>query len=214
MLGSDELVPVPAADMLFEKLAGAAGFTDQISKAKDLNVTVGGDLGSSGNGGPVEVNNDKNITTHGSNSDAIFAQSIGGGGGVAGKANIGKDGKIGVGGKAGSAGNGMSVTINQTGGATIETFGVASNGIFAESVGGGGGIAGNVDRFLAESTKIPGLGLTIPSLNIGISLAIGQGGGDRRQRRAGRCQCRWHGHHPSVTMPPEFLRTALAAAEV
>jgi hypothetical protein len=178
ILGSDELVPVPSADMLFEKLAGTAGFTEQLSKAKDLNVTVGGDLGSSGNGGPVEVNNNKNITTHGSNSDGIFAQSIGGGGGVAGKANIGKDGKIGVGGKAGSAGNGMSVTINQTGGATIETFGVASNGIFAESVGGGGGIAGNVDRFLAESTKIPGLGLTIPSLNIGINLAIGQGGGD------------------------------------
>ncbi len=164
ILGTDELIPVPAAliaNVLFGKT--------KIYSA--LGAAVGGDGGGSGIGGLVEVTNTGNITTKGSNSNGIFAQSVGGGGGVGGKANIGATGTIGVGGKGTSGGNGGVVHVVNNGSGKIETFGAASNGIFAQSVGGGGGVAGNVDRVLAN-----GLG-PVPALNLGIGLAFGQGGG-------------------------------------
>jgi uncharacterized protein with beta-barrel porin domain len=167
ILGSGEILPVPA-ELAFIPV-GAVSFY------KNIQAVVGGSAGSSGNGGMVEVNNDKNITTHGSNSNGIFAQSVGGGGGVGGKAAIGATGTFGLGGAGGAAGNGGNVTVNQFGGATIETFGTASNGIFAQSVGGGGGVAGNVDRALAgvKVSTPPGLHPT----NLGIGLAFGRSGG-------------------------------------
>jgi uncharacterized protein with beta-barrel porin domain len=167
ILGSGEILPVPA-EMGFIPVGS-------VSFYKNLQVAVGGNGGSSGNGGIVEVNNNKDITTHGSNSNGIFAQSVGGGGGVGGKAVIGATGTFGLGGAGGSGGNGGNVTVNQSGGATIETFGTASNGIFAQSVGGGGGVAGNVDRALAgvKVNTPPGLKPT----NLGIGLAFGRSGG-------------------------------------
>jgi len=165
ILGTDELIPVPAAliaNVLFGKT--------KIYSA--LGAAVGGNGGGSGIGGLVEVTNTGSITTRGSNSNGIFAQSVGGGGGVGGKANIGATGTIGVGGKGTSGGDGGIVTVTNNGNGKIETFGAASNGIFAQSVGGGGGVAGNVDRVLAN-----GLG-PIPALNLGIGLAFGQGGGN------------------------------------
>jgi hypothetical protein len=170
ILGSGEILPLPV-ELLFIP-AGSVSFY------KNLQVVVGGSAGSSGNGGIVEVYNDKNITTGGSNSNGIFAQSVGGGGGVGGKAAIGATGTFGLGGAGGAAGNGGSVIVDQDGGATIETFGVASNGIFAQSIGGGGGVAGNVDRALAADISTPVPGLTIPGLNLGIGLAMGRSGGD------------------------------------
>ncbi|KAA3448911.1 hypothetical protein C7I87_18900 [Mesorhizobium sp. SARCC-RB16n] len=165
ILGTDELIPVPAAliaNVLFGKT--------KIYSA--LGAAVGGDGGGSGIGGLVEVTNTGNITTKGSNSNGIFAQSVGGGGGVGGKANIGATGTIGVGGKGTSGGDGGIVHVINNGNGKIETFGAASNGIFAQSIGGGGGVAGNVDRVLAN-----GLG-PVPALNLGIGLAFGQGGGN------------------------------------
>jgi hypothetical protein len=165
VLGSGELIPVPV-----DTLVGLAfGKTKQYA---NISVAVGGDGGGSGIGKAVDVNNSGNITTYGSNSTAILAQSVGGGGGVGGLASIGVTGKIGVGGKGTSGGDGGSVTVDQLNGAIIETFGTASYGILAQSVGGGGGLAGNVDRLLAN-----GLG-PIPSLNVGVGLALGQGGGN------------------------------------
>ncbi|WP_218511055.1 autotransporter outer membrane beta-barrel domain-containing protein [Variovorax sp. dw_308] len=48
-------------------------------------VTVGGNAGSGGGGGQVNVTNQANLLTQGAEADAIFAQSVGGGGGKAGK---------------------------------------------------------------------------------------------------------------------------------
>ncbi|QPC92901.1 hypothetical protein [Mesorhizobium sp. INR15] len=165
ILGTDELIPVPAAliaNVLFGKT--------KIYSA--LGAAVGGNGGGAGIGGVVNVTNTGNITTKGSNSNGIFAQSVGGGGGVGGKANIGATGTIGVGGKGTSGGNGGIVHVINNSTGKIETFGAASNGIFAQSVGGGGGVAGNVDRVLAN-----GLG-PVPALNLGIGQAFGQGGGN------------------------------------
>lgn len=131
---------------------------------KDLNITIGGSSGSSGNGGVVSIFNAGNVTTLGDGSFGILAQSIGGGGGVGGTADIGLLGVVGIGGGGGAAGNGADVTVTHNG--RIDTFGVAAHGIFAQSIGGGGGLAGNVDRGLKDF------------LNIGLGLAFGRDGGN------------------------------------
>lgn len=150
----------------------------QVAPYKDLSVAVGGDNGASGNGNIIHVNSSKSITTYGSGSEGIFAQSVGGGGGKGGMAEIGLTGKIGVGGKGGAAGDGGAVYISSTDGATIETFGPGAAGIFAQSVGGGGGIAGNVNRMLPDGLPaVVSQALGFDIKNLGIGLAIDQGGG-------------------------------------
>jgi uncharacterized protein with beta-barrel porin domain len=116
------------------------------------------DGGSAGNGGNVTVDFDGSITTSGHGAIGILAQSVGGGGGLAGDTGFGllneiKDvlacsfveGASGAGdavsqgcnawvGSAGGDGSGGVIDIMQTG--TIETFGDVAHGIFAQSSGG------------------------------------------------------------------------------
>lgn len=96
-----------------------------------------------GNGGEVIINNlanldDHVILTESDLSDALMAQSIGGGGGTGGSA----DGMLAIGGFAASAGDGDKVTINNN--LILATKGIQSNGIVAQSIGGGGGIGGGI----------------------------------------------------------------------
>lgn len=137
-----------------------------VSKYQNVQVSVGGNNGSSGDGGVVHVDNNKDIITHGAHSNAITAQSVGGGGGFGGNAADGDSGVLNIGGKGGAGGNGGAVTVTQHGGATIETLGNASYGIFAQSVGGGGGVSGNSGNLLATV-----------GMNFGVAPIIGQGGG-------------------------------------
>jgi len=131
---------------------------------EDMQIVVGGSGGSSGHGDHINVNNESNIRTLGHGSSGIFVQSIGGGGGVGGSGAVGLVGKIGIGGAAGASGDGGEVMVSHDG--RIDTFGAAAYGIFAQSVGGGGGMAGNVDRGLFD-------------LGLGYSFAqSGGGGGD------------------------------------
>ncbi|HVS26486.1 MAG TPA: autotransporter domain-containing protein [Burkholderiales bacterium] len=136
-----------------------------VGYAKTLDATVGGSGGSSGKGAHVTVMNTGTITTLGDDSAAIFAQSIGGGGGVGGNADAGLLGKISVAGGAGSAGDGGAVAVTHSG--DITTDGKRSHGIFAQSVGGGGGVSGDVERFLKSI-----------GLNIGIGVSFGRDGGN------------------------------------
>ena len=166
IFGTGELLPVPI-ELLFVPVG-------QTAIHKDISVIVGGNAGASGDGNLVDVDNYKNITTIGDYSNGIFAQSVGGGGGVGGKAVMGALGTIGVGGAGGASGNGGNVLVSNLDEAVIETFGVASNGLFAQSVGGGGGMAGANDRALAAGLDTP---LGHLPVNLGIGLAFGQGGG-------------------------------------
>lgn len=171
ILGTGDVSPVPV-ELLFLPVGASKIY-------KTVSVAVGGNSGTSGNGGIVDVDNYKNITTYGDNSNGIFAQSIGGGGGVGGRGVIGATGTIGVGGKGGAAGDGGAVYVSNLSMAKIETFGAAASGIFAESVGGGGGVAGNVNRMLAGGVNVPLVGHL--DVNLGIGLGLGQsagGGGD------------------------------------
>ena len=141
----------------------------------NVGVSVGGKGGAAGNGGAANAANAGSIATYGAQSDGIYAQSVGGGGGSGGAASSTDkaandtpvQASLGVGGKGGAGGAGGPVTvINGTGG-TILTQGVAAFGIFAQSVGGGGGegsLAGTVNG-------------SLQSLGVGIG-GNGGGGGD------------------------------------
>jgi hypothetical protein len=115
--------------------------------ALSLSVNIGGKGGASGKGGTVTVDNTGAIETFGINGTAILAQSVGGGGGAGGNGLIGR---INVGGDGGASGNGQ--TVNVTNSATLRTSGNGANGIFAQSVGGGGGIGGATDTI--RSTEV------------------------------------------------------------
>ena len=121
-------------------------------------IGVGGFGGSAGDGNAVTVCNGAlvdastgqcgasvaaaDIVTTGTSSHGIFAQSVGGGGGVGGAAYLTNVGKIGIGGLGGAAGDGGAVNVVNNG--DITTLGEGSFGIFAQSVGGGGGLAGDI----------------------------------------------------------------------
>lgn len=168
-------------------IAGGPPLKSHTAFYKDISVTVGGNGGASGDGGEVQVHNSSSILTRGANSNGIFAQSVGGGGGTGGLSVIGLMGKVGLGGEGGAGGDGERVQVWQDGGATIETQSTASHGIFAQSIGGGGGIAGNVDRMFGAGLSKP-LGLIgyDPGVNtdfefgfgIGVGLALGRAAGD------------------------------------
>ena len=163
-------------------------------KFKTWEIAVGGDGGSSGDGGNVTVDNTGTIITYGASAElvdgefvsrtaqggyGIIAQSIGGGGGIGiepgdypgagGDAGgLGKEGKLGLGGGGGSAGDGGQVEVNQDG--NMQTYGSGAHAIIAQSIGGGGGIAGDVHRFEAEISDY--------EINTGKNLAIAQPGGN------------------------------------
>ncbi len=116
------------------------------SQAKEANLlTVGGAGGSAGTGGDVVVNNGGTLSTQGELSHALFAQSVGGGGGTGG-AGLGL---VSIGGSAGSSGDGGSVTVTNSAGGSVYTEGDGSVGIFAQSIGGGGGVGGKTIGLVA-----------------------------------------------------------------
>ncbi|WP_035018970.1 autotransporter outer membrane beta-barrel domain-containing protein [Caulobacter sp. UNC358MFTsu5.1] len=139
------------------------------SKATSVNVSIGGQGGAAGDGGEVWVDNSGQILTEGSDSHGVFAQSVGGGGGRGGlistqgeevvtfldMANKGeaKGGQIAIGGSGAGGGDGFLVKVLNSG--LIWTKGNDSHGVFAQSVGGGGGDGGSG---LAGEVSIGGQG--------------------------------------------------------
>ena len=116
-------------------------------------AAIGGSGGEGGTGHTVTVNNIGSITTGGSDSQGILAQSIGGGGGNGGgSVAVGLFVSFAMGGEGGSGGNGGTVCVNTNNGSctdaqpftpsTIITGGDRSTGILAQSIGGGGGNGG------------------------------------------------------------------------
>ncbi|WP_139364433.1 hypothetical protein [Ochrobactrum sp. P6BS-III] len=109
-------------------------------------VGTAGDGGYGGNGGQVDVKTfaGATILTEKDFSNGIFAQSIGGTGGSAGASSNLLVSLIGSADNGGSGGK-----VNVTNGGTIETHGVASRGIMAQSIGGGGGAGGTAAGLVA-----------------------------------------------------------------
>ena len=168
-----------------------------------ISFALGGSGGGGGDGGTVEVTNSSIdgaavIQTTGSGSEGVLAQSIGGGGGTGGGGAAAGGGdlvnvNVSVGGSGGDGGTGGSVTVTNEGiiatGATIEvtasdgttvvgTTGGDSAGILAQSIGGGGGVAGSSDATAA----VTGLAtaenwINPPATAYVADVSVGGGGG-------------------------------------
>ena len=115
-------------------VAGLVSFWNTDSFGSGL--AMGNGTATSGNGAAVTVAANAAIATSGDNAPGIFAQSVGGGGGVAGTAgSVASGALIGSAGGGGASGT-VSVTVAESG--SIATTGAQSHGIFAQSAGGAG----------------------------------------------------------------------------
>ena len=135
-----------SSDALFAQSGGGGG--GHGGSTGGIIAAIGGSGGSGGNGSSVQVTNSNDISTGGDHSNGIFAQSYGGGGGKGGNSvDVGAFVSIGVGGKGDNGGNGGAVQVNPLANASstsvaVQTTGDHSGGVFAQSLGGGGGKGG------------------------------------------------------------------------
>ncbi len=147
---------------------------DATNIAADL--TIGGQGGAAGNSAPVKVDNTGSVETDGSRSNGIFAQSVARRRRVGGLTSFSmavndKGAGVSVGGSGTGGGNGGEVDVTHEAGATILTQGAAAHGIYAQSVGGGGGKGGltgsqqgalrNLNLVLGGSGGVGGIGGTV-----------------------------------------------------
>lgn len=156
---------------------------DSTSGNATVSMSAGGGSGgggaTQGDGEAVSVTNRGDLLTFGPMSAGVFAQSVGGGGGDIGSAQVQKlkssgpeamSGSVVLGGRTLNGGDGGVVTVHNTD-APISTQGDASFGIFAQSIGGGGGHATLTSSGFASVTGNPTL-LTVG----GDGLTHGNGG--------------------------------------
>ena len=100
-----------------------------------VTVTLGSDGGTGLSGGNIYAAFSGGVITEGDHANGLFVQSVGGGGGEAriyGASSL----DVTLGGGSGDGGN---ITLSNDGG--VYTFGDGSNGVFLQSIGGGGGAA-------------------------------------------------------------------------
>ncbi|MCF3973213.1 autotransporter outer membrane beta-barrel domain-containing protein [Paracoccus salsus] len=138
---------------VLDELEGKTSEPPAAGEAKQVNsalIAIGGSAGNAGNGGQVDVTHFGDIETRQNGSHGVFAQSLGGGGGNAalnlglifesGNAQQNKGFGLAIGGGTGDGGSGGDVGVANTG--DVDTHGDDAHGVFAQSVGGGGGNAG------------------------------------------------------------------------
>ncbi|MEJ8857572.1 hypothetical protein WKW79_23575 [Variovorax robiniae] len=110
--------------------------------AHNITLTFGGSKNSTasdGWAGNVMVNQNGSVTTSGRNGYGVLAQSIGGGGGATLGGNIAAGSNFFGTGKM--IGDGGTTTVNV--GGSITTSGQGAMAVLAQSIGGGGGLAGD-----------------------------------------------------------------------
>ena len=132
-----------ATTLCYGNSAGATGSFAPWNDASSFTIHMGGGSGASGSGGNATVNVDGALSTSGARSIAVIAQSIGGGGGLI-TASAANTASVALAAAAGEN-NGASgtVTVTQAAGASITTSGNGAWGILAQSIYGGGGLAGD-----------------------------------------------------------------------
>jgi hypothetical protein len=139
--GGGGLVRTMTTDQTFDPSKILNNPQGRIADIQGFSLDLGGQDGAGGHGGPVQVTVTGPLTTSGLGAHAVVAQSIGGGGGfVAGGQFLGP---IHAGGGTNRTGDGGAVTIGLRSGGAIETVGDGAYGLFAQSIGGGGGVAGD-----------------------------------------------------------------------
>ena len=154
------------SDAIFAQSIGGGGGIGGSASGK---LAIGGGAGAGGNAAKVDITNEINLFTSGLSSRGIVAQSIGGGGGAGG--DVTGESTVGIGGSGSSAGNGGEVTVKND--AVISTQGYGSEGILAQSIGGGGGVGGSV----TQATVAIGGGALENILNrVGVPVPTANGG--------------------------------------
>ena len=145
--------------------------------SNQLRITVGGQSGANGDGGAVSVSHLAGpIATSGTGSVAIYAQSVGGGGGRGGVGQYSEEAEIALGGGDNASGVAGDVTVFTQSGQSIRTTGDSqAYGIWAQSVGGGGGHAGGAAFGLLDTVPSSG---QAPKVGAGLSLGGGTSDGD------------------------------------
>ena len=131
---------------------GIEFFSPTASETNVINVSVGGAGGKGAEGSNVSVINQGNVLTSGEDAVGVFAQSIGGTGGNAGNLytgsfNVKKQSSIdiAVGGNGGEGAiAGDVIAKNDGNSSSIKTTGDGAHGIYALSLGGGGGNGASV----------------------------------------------------------------------
>ena len=112
---------------------GAGGGEVRLSGAERAMVTLGGANGAAGDGGDISFSQAGDVMTMGNRAHGIFAQSIGGGGGAV---FTNTDAPV-VAFSNANSGDGGAVDLAYSG--DIYVLGAESVGVFAQSIGGGGG---------------------------------------------------------------------------
>ncbi|WP_157973462.1 autotransporter outer membrane beta-barrel domain-containing protein [Tropicimonas sp. IMCC34043] len=143
---------------------------------KGVGLAIGGGTGDGGSSGTVTVENTGNIATEGDDSHGIFAQSVGGGGGNAGYTSLnqsGDGGNVGItiGRTGGTGGAGGNVSASSNG--QVSTEGDRSHGLFAQSIGNGGGNSSATSVSLATAKTDDDKG---NSFSLSVGLEGGEGG--------------------------------------
>lgn len=158
---------VAAVGLLAQSIGGGGGVL-ALSRGTMAETTLGGGGGATGDGGSVSVANDGTVRTTGAGAHGIVAQSVGGGGGLV---FGGADGSTGTA-RAGGAGDGGAVSLTQTG--AVDAQGEDAIAVFAQSVGGGGGLA-TASGFVGSAGGTGDAGTVDLTLD-GDVLAMGTGG--------------------------------------
>ncbi|MEO1190244.1 MAG: hypothetical protein AAFY02_00680 [Pseudomonadota bacterium] len=146
-----------------------------------ISAAVGGSGGASGDGGAISLANSGAITTSGRRAHGIFAQTVGGGGGIGALGSSGLWSVLTLGGLGSGGGDGGDATVDNQ--APITTTGTGATALWVQSVGGGGGLAGDVEKAFTA----PWLDLNI-GVGVGVQLEAGGGGdgGDIQVTSGGR----------------------------
>ncbi|WP_258130227.1 autotransporter outer membrane beta-barrel domain-containing protein [Achromobacter anxifer] len=156
-----------AYGMVMQSISGGGGIAMAGSSTSAANpgslqfgMTAGNVSGGGGNGGAINVTTGLDLSTHGARAIGVIAQSIGDGGGIATTGAASGVGSIGLGSRraSGDVSNGGSVTLDLS--SSVTTYGAGAHGIVAQSIGGGGGIVGDV----AQPIQLNPAGFATPSI--------------------------------------------------
>jgi uncharacterized protein with beta-barrel porin domain len=124
-----------------------------------VKLTLGGAETVVNNGGELTLKSGNMITTYGRFAPGVVGQTIGGGGGygsvtaAAGISAAGVQFQLGSTGGTGGAADPSQLSTVVIGAGTITTNGKISDGLVAQAIGGGGGLAG----FVSDGTQLPPL---------------------------------------------------------
>jgi hypothetical protein len=142
-------------------IGGAGNSSSKLQQdSHSMSVSVGGSGGLSGSGGTIDVVTGIAATTQGDRAYGVLAQSIGGGGGLGGAGDASNLTGVSLGGRGGAAGDGGAVTLGLNAGSHITTSGAGAHALIVQSIGGGGGIAGDASKGIQLGTGgwVPGSG--------------------------------------------------------